>query len=178
MGAWIGDKLERFAYDSEGRRIRHRERGVHEVKCNPTRGYYDDGRDAEKAEHAGRMYDAIDSLTDEERDCLMLHEARGTDLDRLLRERLTPEALATLLGKTRSRRETREIRLAEEADFIAAGWSLVSRQGRRAVVEKSFAVQLGYDAIARVVGLTPNQARGRCLRAYEKLRSATAHDAE
>lgn len=170
------EKLELYAYDSSGKRIPKRARGIYEVTCRPTRSYYDVGTAAEEAESAGRMHAAIDGLTDEERECLMLHEARGVDLDRILRERMTPEAVTDLLGRTRTRVEKREIPLADEEEMIAAGWSLVTRNARRAVVTKAFPVHLGYDQIARVVGLTPSQARARVLSAHRKLREAAARE--
>jgi hypothetical protein len=171
----LGGQLRRaelYAYDSTGKRIPKLERGSGVMPVKESRSYYDDpnaGGEDEAAIEDGGLRARFDTLTADERRCLQLHEARGRELDGLL----PPDVLRTLLGPGGPR--VREEKLAaprrEEESLVAAGWTLVKRDGRTSHLVKNYPAMLGYEQISRVTGLTINQVRARVLSAHRKLRT-------
>lgn len=165
--------MELYGFDSDGKKIPKLERGSRVIPVRETRSYYDGvgaGGEDEAAFEDGEAHARFDSLTDEERRCLQLHEARGSELDALVDPSLLAKLISMPRGGPRVREEKQMVPKREEAALVAAGWHLVKREGRVSHLVKNFPLMLGRDQIARITGLTSKQVRSRLLSAYRKLR--------
>lgn len=106
----------------------------------------------------------------------------GDDEVREARERALAAAWETLtederrvldLQRDHYEREVKEtIRLCELGPRLDAGWLLVSKNARSAVVVKSFVATRTYEEIGELMGLTVSQVHSRVKRAHRKLRVA------
>lgn len=176
MRSSTGSQLRRaelYAFDSTGKRIPKLERGSRVIPVKETRSYYDNpeaGGEDEAAIEDGGLRVRFDSLNDDERRCLQLHEARGRELDDLVDAATLAMLVGLPSGGPRVREERVTVPRREEADRVAAGWHLVKREGRASHLVKNYPIWLGYDQIARVTGLSASRVRSRVLSAYRKLR--------